>query len=419
MRKLLVLLVILVIAGSLAIPSGATAQSDSDQPVVKAVLFFSPTCPHCHLVIKELLVPMVDEYGDRLVIIGIDTSQPDGGQLYQAAIEHYQIPPERRGVPTLIIKDIVLVGSGEIPEKFPGLVEAGLATGGITWPDIPGFEPEINVNTQEDSADESQAAAQTPTETKTEPTTPPGPTIEPTAASQDSPPTTEPELALMPAPTDMPTPAPDQPILAISEETVAATEVQAPPPDPVGTTLAAVILLAMVMALLYALWRVTGGAPNFSLSGQNSLPHATSWAIPILSLLGLGVSIYLAYVEISHIEAVCGPVGNCNIVQTSPYAQIIGIPIAVLGLFNYVAIIVLWTIQKYTDGPLANLSVLALVGLTIFGTGFSIYLTLLEIFVIHAICAWCLSSAVIATLLMLLTVLPITSKPRLQNAFSH
>jgi uncharacterized membrane protein len=91
----------------------------------------------------------------------------------------------------------------------------------------------------------------------------------------------------------------------------------------------------------------------------------------------------------------------------------------VLGLFNYVAIIVLWTIQKYTDGPLANLSVLALVGLTIFGTGFSIYLTLLEIFVIHAICAWCLSSAVIATLLMLLTVLPITSKPRLQNAFSH
>ena len=144
----------------------------------------------------------------------------------------------------------------------------------------------------------------------------------------------------------------------------------------------------------------------------------TDWAIPLLSLLGLGVSIYLAYVEINQVAAVCGPVGHCNIVQSSPYAQIVGIPVAVLGLLNFVAIIVLWAIQKYSDGPLANLSTVALVGLTIFGTGFSIYLTLLEIFVIQAICAWCLSSAVITTVLMLLCVMPATAKPRLQNAFS-
>jgi uncharacterized membrane protein len=84
-----------------------------------------------------------------------------------------------------------------------------------------------------------------------------------------------------------------------------------------------------------------------------------------------------------------------------------------------VTIIILWAVQKYSDGPLANLSTLALVGLTMFGTGFSIYLTMLEIFVIHAICAWCLSSAVITTALMLLSVMPVTAKPQFQRVYSH
>ncbi len=53
---------------------------------------------------------------------------------------------------------------------------------------------------------------------------------------------------------------------------------------------------------------------------------------------------------------------------------------------------------------------LALLGLTLFGLLFSIYLTMLELFVIHAVCAWCLGSAVISTLLMLLVVLPITGE---------
>jgi uncharacterized membrane protein len=129
-----------------------------------------------------------------------------------------------------------------------------------------------------------------------------------------------------------------------------------------------------------------------------------------LALLGLGVAVYLAYVESVHVEAVCGPVGECNIVQASPYAQILGIPIAVLGMLNYLGIIVLWAVQKYVGGRLAYFSALGLLGLTLFGTIFSIYLTCLELFVIHAVCAWCLSSAVITTVLMLLVAIPITGK---------
>ncbi len=409
MRKLLFFNLVLILAIGVLGPATAAAQSDSEQPVVHAILFYSPTCPHCHLVIKELLVPMVDKYGDQLQIIGIDTTQPDGGQLYQAAIDHFQIAPERRGVPTLIIKDIVLVGSGEIPEQFPGLVEEGLASGGIGWPDLPGFAPELAVEAQAEPTAQAQST----------PTSSPIPTPESAETASEQAVQTEPEVALMPAPTGMATPTSAESLLAINQPNLATSEAQVAPPDPVGTALAAVILAGMVLALLYALWRVTLGAPPLSRSNHNTFPRVTSWLIPALSVLGLLISIYLAYVEINQIEAVCGPVGNCNIVQTSPYAQIIGIPIAVLGLVNYVAIIVIWGVQKYGAGSLANLATLALVGLTIFGTGFSIYLTLLEIFVIHAICAWCLSSAVITTILMLLVVAPITNQPRVQRALSH
>jgi thiol-disulfide isomerase/thioredoxin len=52
-------------------------------PVVRAVFFYSPTCPHCHTVINETLVPMMEQYGERLQIIGIDISQPGGQALYE------------------------------------------------------------------------------------------------------------------------------------------------------------------------------------------------------------------------------------------------------------------------------------------------------------------------------------------------
>jgi hypothetical protein len=139
MTKLHIILTLLMITVWLFFPARADAQA-GDEPVVRAVLFYSPTCPHCHEVINELLVPMTAEYGDQLQIAGIDTSQPGGAQLYQAAIQRYQVPDERRGVPTLVIKDMVLVGGLEIPDQLPGLVEEGLASGGIDWPDISGLD---------------------------------------------------------------------------------------------------------------------------------------------------------------------------------------------------------------------------------------------------------------------------------------
>ena len=106
-------------------------------------------------------------------------------------------------------------------------------------------------------------------------------------------------------------------------------------------------------------------------------------------------------------EAICGPVGDCNAVQNSSYSRIFGIlPVGILGLIGYVAIIIAWAIQKVRQDIWASYAQLAMLAMAFFGTLYSIYLTYLELWVINAVCMWCVSSAVIITLLMLLSVQP-------------
>jgi thiol-disulfide isomerase/thioredoxin len=123
----------------LIMPLTAVAQQADRLPIVQVVLFYSPTCPHCHEVMTTVLPPLAEQYGDQLQILGVDTTKEVGSALYQAAIEHFAVAAGRRGVPTLIAGTTVLVGGGEIPAQLPGLIEAGLAAGGLGWPEIPGL----------------------------------------------------------------------------------------------------------------------------------------------------------------------------------------------------------------------------------------------------------------------------------------
>jgi len=91
------------------------------------------------MVISEHLPPLQQRYGDQLQILMIDVDQAQGAALYREAIAVYAIPEARRGVPTMIISDTVLVGSVEIPQRLPGLIETLLARGGSDWPPIPGL----------------------------------------------------------------------------------------------------------------------------------------------------------------------------------------------------------------------------------------------------------------------------------------
>lgn len=359
---------ILIVHYSHSVPVAAQSK-----PVVRAILFYSPTCPHCARVIQEDLPPLFEHYDTQLQIIGIDVSSPDGAALYQVAIEHFKLPEERMGVPTMIIDTWVLVGSGEIPEQFPNLVEYYLSQGGVDWPDIPGLREAL--------------AAPKPTDSQDPPPENESPALpEPT-----------PELAAVTQPeSETTTPAPDT-LLIAEHDTPTWRENFVR--DTKGNTLSIIVLIGMIAVFGISIARLFGG--------EKTLNPPNSWIFPLLCLIGFGVAGYLAYVETSNTSAVCGPVGDCNTVQQSEYARLFGfLPIGVLGLVFYFTIFLTWLIHRQSSGNLRHLAAMSLLGMTFMGIMFSIYLTFLEPFVIGATCAWCLTSAVVMTALCYLSLSP-------------
>ena len=121
-RRLLILLTIgwLVVACSYI-----SLVVKANEPVVRAVLFWSESCPHCHEVIENVLPGIQAKYGDQLEIASIAISDPAPYEVYLAAVDLFDVPPTRQGVPALYIGDTHLVGSREIPEKLDGLLMAG------------------------------------------------------------------------------------------------------------------------------------------------------------------------------------------------------------------------------------------------------------------------------------------------------
>jgi uncharacterized membrane protein len=341
----------------------------SPAAVVHAVLFYSPTCGHCHQVITEVLPPLLEQYGDQLYMVGVDVTQPGSDDLFRTVLQHFNL--ERGGVPFLVVGDTYLIGSLDIPDKFPGLIEEYLAQGGVGWPDIPGLS-------------EALAPAQSDGGTST----PPSAESTPTSAA-----------LVMPDASD---PAPGS-VLNGGEGSASLWANFSR--DLLGNSLAVLVLAGMFITLGRAtliIWRVpVVGVPD--VHGRLSL----SWLIPVLSLIGMGVAGYLAYVETTHVEAVCGPVGDCNTVQQSEYARLFGIlPIGILGIAGYVMILLAWFAGRSTNKRLAAYGPPALLAMTAIGLLFSIYLTFLEPFVIGATCAWCLTSAIIMTALLWLSLAP-------------
>lgn len=116
----------------------------------------------------------------------------------------------------------------------------------------------------------------------------------------------------------------------------------------------------------------------------------------VFATVGLGVASYLTYVHYSDIHPVCTLGGSCLKVQTSIYSKLAGVPVALIGLVGYIAILGALLAPDNENSRFATSA------LTLGGFAFSAYLTYRELFSIHAICEWCASSAVIMTILMCL-----------------
>lgn len=122
-------------------------------------------------------------------------------------------------------------------------------------------------------------------------------------------------------------------------------------------------------------------------------------AAGVVALAGAAIAGYLTWVHYDETALVCVAGGGCETVQKSAYAAIAGVPVALLGLLSYATIVglVVW------DTPSARLSAatIAFVGLL-----FSLYLLAVQLFVIDAVCAWCIANdLVVAPLLAVLTAL--------------
>lgn len=375
--------------GLLAVPRPTSLAAQT----IHAVLFHSPYCPHCRRVISEDLPIFYQVYGGaprviqgaphlalvtngELEILFVDASQPAGGELYQASLESHPVTEDRQGVPRLVIGDSVLVGELEIPSRLHGIIRAGLAAGGIPWPEIPGLADALATVTRTDTAGTADTAGAT------------GATADTAQQAND----TGRAVSTLEVRDDTAAAASDTSPALRLEDLAAERHASVGDRlrrDPVGNGLAIVVLVVMVSVVVAAF----AGLP------RRWGPRTSGLWIPALTVVGGAVAGYLAWVETSGVKAVCGPVGDCNTVQQSPYAELFGIPVGVLGLVGFGAVLVLWVLGqegRASPGRARDW----LFGLTMAGTLFSAYLTFLEPFVIGATCAWCLTSALVMTALL-------------------
>jgi uncharacterized membrane protein len=116
----------------------------------------------------------------------------------------------------------------------------------------------------------------------------------------------------------------------------------------------------------------------------------------LIALVGLFVALYLTLYKVGVIGELACSIGSCEAVQTSRWSTFLGLPVAAWGLAFYASVLVIaltGLMERYEDSrPLA----LGMLALTAWGALFSLWLTYIELFVIRAICQWCVISAVLA-----------------------
>ena len=123
----------------------------------------------------------------------------------------------------------------------------------------------------------------------------------------------------------------------------------------------------------------------------------------LVALAGVFVALYLTLYKLGYIGTLVCAVGSCETVQTSKWATFLGFPVGAWGVAYYVGVLALslaGLAPALADRPWVSQLLVAITGV---GVAFSLWLTYLELFVIHAICQWCVISAVLAILLFVIS----------------
>jgi uncharacterized membrane protein len=133
-------------------------------------------------------------------------------------------------------------------------------------------------------------------------------------------------------------------------------------------------------------------------------PSRVSWtAAVVLAALGFIDAAYLTWVKLAHQTSSCAGIGDCETVNTSRFSEVGGVPIALAGAAAYLVILLLLYLDR-PGTPGSETARLALFGVTFAGTLYSAYLTYIELFVLKAVCPFCVFSAVMMVGLFILSL---------------
>jgi uncharacterized membrane protein len=129
-----------------------------------------------------------------------------------------------------------------------------------------------------------------------------------------------------------------------------------------------------------------------------------------LTILGLIVSIYMTIYKITSNDSMCIGSQDCAVVNASRYSEIYGIPVAVLGVIGYGAILGVLALER-TPGFFKQNGSMIFFGLSLIGFLFTLYLIFLEVVLIKAFCPFCIASQAAMTLIFILSVIRLVRQP--------
>jgi len=135
------------------------------------------------------------------------------------------------------------------------------------------------------------------------------------------------------------------------------------------------------------------------------------WASIVFAVIGLLISIYMTIYKLTNNEYMCIGNGGCSAVNASAYSEIYGIPVAVFGILGYLAILAALALEVKGGRIFKQNATLATFGMTLLGFLFSFYLLYLEIYVIKALCPFCISSQIAISILFILSVIRLIKQP--------